>query len=307
MRLYKVSLFILCCVLSVGGARVFAMSSTNFQIPWDNVNAGGLDNASSTNFSSRDTLGDNASGTSTSANFQLSAGYRAPEGANTLTYTVRSRSSSVSTNYAAFDNALGTVTVSSTASFSVGDLIAVVENVGFSQLVAVGKISAIGSGSFTVDTFEGDGGTMSASSSGGDDTVYLLNSNSIDFGTIVSGTAYTSVVGTSVSTNIPTGYSIYILANQQLQNTSAQVMTSVADGAVTVGSEEYGAETTGATAFSAGTDLAVTTTQRIVQTAATSSGAISDKIGMIYKLSISGTTNSGTYSQSVFYTLTANY
>lgn len=300
-------LLILCCSLLMVGSRALAMSSTNFLIQWDNVNSGGLDNSSSTNFSSRDTLGDNASGTSTSANFQLSAGYRAPEGADTLTYQVRSRSASVSTAYTAFSDGASTVTVSSAAGLAIGDLIAVVENNDFLQLVSIGRITNIAGLTVTVDDFEGDGGSMSAVPAGGDDTVYLLNSNSINFGTISAGFPYTSVVGTSVLTNVATGYTLYILANQELQNGSAQVISSVADGAVTLGVEEYGAETTGATAFSGGTDLAVTTTQRVVQTSGASTGPVSDKIGMIYKLSITSSTNSGTYSQNVYYTLTANY
>jgi hypothetical protein len=283
------------------------MSSTNFLIQWDNVNSGGLDNSSSTNFSSRDTLGDNASGTSTSANFQLSAGYRAPEGADVLSYQVRASSPTVSTSYSAFSDGADTVTVASVAGFSVGNLIAVVENSGFSQFVAVGRITSIVGTTITVDNFEGDGGSMSAVPAGGDDLVSLLSSNSINFGTISAGNAYTSVVGTSVLSSVPTGYSLYILANQVLQNGSAQTITTVTDGAVSLGSEEYGAQTTGATAFSSGVDIGVTTTQRVVQTSGTASASISDKIGMIYKLSITSSTNSGTYSQNVYYTLTANY
>lgn len=283
------------------------MSSTNFLIQWDNVNSGGLDNSTSTNFWSRDSIGDNSSGTSTSVNFQLSAGYRAPEGANTLTYQVRSRSASVSTAYTAFSNGANTVTVSSAVGFAVGNLISVVENNDFSQFTAVGRITSIVGLVVTVDDWDGDGGSMSAVPAGGDDNVYLLDSNSINFGTIVAGTPYTSVVGTSVLTNVSTGYSLYILANQELQNASAQVIDAVSDGTVTLGVEEYGAETTGPTAFSPGTDLAVTTTQRIVQTSGSASGSISDKIGMIYKLSVTSLTNSGTYSQNVYYTLTANY
>ena len=283
------------------------MSSTNYLIQWDSLNSGGLDTASSTNFSSYDTLGDNASGTSTSSNFKLSAGYRAPEGADTLTYQIRSRSVSVSSSYTAFNDAGNTVTLSSVSGFAIGDLISVIEDTGFSELAAIGRITDISGLVVTVDDFDGDGATMSAVPAGGDDTTYRLDSNSIDFGTISSGSAYTSVVGTSVLTNVATGYSLYILANQELQNVSAQTMNAVSDGAVTLGVEEYGAETTGATAFSAGTDLAVTTTQRIIQTSAVTTGSISDKIGMIFKLSISPSTDAGIYSQNVYYTLTANY
>ena len=293
--------------LLFAGNNVLAMSSTHFLIPWDNVNSGGLDRSSSTNFSSTDSIGGTGSGTSTSANFQLSAGYRAPEGVDTLTYQVSASSASVSRSYTGFNAVGNTVTVSSAAGFSVGNLIAVSENADFSRYVAVGRISSIVGLVISVDRFDGDGALMNAVPAGGDDKVFLLNSNSINFGSIVINIPYTSIVGTSVLSNVSTGYTLYLLADQELQNATAQVFSSVADGSVTLGSEEYGAETTGATAFSSGTDLAVTATQRIVQTSGAATGPTSDKIGMVYKLSISPTTNAGTYSQNVYYTLTANY
>jgi hypothetical protein len=261
----------------------------------------------STNFSMRDTLGDNASGTSTSANFSISAGYRAPEGANVLAYRIKSAASTPTTGYSSFSNGLGTVVVSSAAGFAVGDLIAVVEDIGFSEFVSIGQITDISGTTITVDGFDGDGGSMSAVPAGGNDLVYRLSSNSIAFGALTPGSEHVSVVGTSVLTSIATGYSLYVHANQLLQNGLAQTIATVTDGTVSSGSEEYGAEVTGSTAFSPGTDLGVTTTQRIIQTSGVSSGSVSDKIGMIFKLSITGSTNPGSYSQTAYYTLTANY
>ena len=299
--------FLVILVLFFLGTNVFAMSSTNYLIPWDNLNQGGNDIGSSTNFSIHDTIGGSAAGTSTGTNYKIASGYRVPEGANTLSYLVKTTNTSGVT-YSAFTNGIsGTVVVSSASGYAVGNLIAVVENLGFSELVAIGKITSISGTTFTVDRFEGDGGVMSAVPAGGDDYVYLLDANSFSFGTVSAGTENTSVVGTSVSTNISTGYSVYIQANQNLQNASAQEITGVTDGTVSTGSEEYGAEVTGTTAYNAGTDIGVTTTQRVIQTSAAASGTNSDKVGMIYKLSITGSTNAGTYTQTVYYTLTANY
>jgi hypothetical protein len=100
---------------------------------------------------------------------------------------------------------------------------------------------------------------------------------------------------------------VYIAANQVLQNASAQTMASVADGSVTLGSEEYGASVTGTTAFNPDVDTAVTTTQRVIQTSSSPSVSVADRIAMIYKLSVTASTNGGVYTQNVFYTLTANY
>lgn len=294
------------CIFLIG-TNVLAMSSTNYWIPWDNVNAGGNDVGTSTNYTLRDTIGGTSVGTSTSANYSLSSGYRVPEMANTLSYLVKT-SNTDPTTYTAFSNGVGgTVTVASTAGFFVGDLIAVVENRGYAQMVAIGRVSSTVGLVMTVDQFEGDGALMSAVPAGGDDYVYRLAANSFSFGTVYAGVQHTHVVGTSVLTNVASGYSVYMQANQDLQNASAQVMAPVTDGTVNTGNEEYGAEVTGGTAVNAGVDLSVTTTQRVIQTSGAQSGTISDKIGMILKLAITSSTNAGTYSQTVYYTLTANY
>ncbi len=300
------SLAVVLCVF-LFGTNVLAMSSTNYWIPWDDVNQGGSDVGSSTNYSIRDTLGGTAVGTGTSANYQLSSGYRVPEEANTLSYLVKT-SNTATTTWTAFTNGVGgTVTVGSASGYAIDDLIAVVENYGFSQLVAVGRVTSVVGNVITVDRFQGDGAGMSAVPAGGDDYVYRLSANSFDFGVVSPGFAHTSVVGTSVLTNIATGYSVYLQANQELQNALAQVMSPVTDGTVSIGTEEYGTEVTGATAFSAGVDLSVSTTQRVVQTSGAASGATSDKIATIFKLAITSNTNPGSYTQTVYYTLTANY
>jgi hypothetical protein len=224
-----------------------------------------------------------------------------------LAYRIKSAATTPVPSYSAFSNGLGTVTVSSAAGFSVGDLIAVVEDIGFGEFVAIGQITNIAGTTITVDGFDGDGGGMSAVPAGGNDFVYRLTSNAIGFGALTVGNEHVSVVGTSVLTSIASGYSLYVQANQILQNGLAQTIATVTDGTVSIGSEEYGAEVTGSTAFNPGIDLGVTTTQRVIQTSGVSSGSVPDKIGMIFKLSITGTTNTGSYSQTAYYTLTANY
>lgn len=293
-------------LIMLGSSRVLAMTSTNFQINWDNMNAGGDELATSTNFGIWDTLSDNLSGTSTSENFGLSAGYRAPDEDEILSFDVRSQDTASAVSYSAFNNVANTVTVSSAAGFAVGDYIGVVENTGFSELTAVGRITDITGTTITVDDFDGDGAGMSAVPAGGDDFVYRMSTNAIGFGTVAVGNENVALAMTSVLTSVPSGYSVYIQPNQNLMS-ATYVMSAVTDGSVSVGSEEYGAETVGATAVGAGSDLGVTTTQRTVQTSATDSGSIADRIGMIYKLSIDGSTPSGTYTQTVFYTLTANF
>jgi hypothetical protein len=294
-------------LLLAAGPVYAGMSSASFQINWDSLNEGGSDSSSSTNFSVRDTVGDNGSGTSTSSNFQLSAGYRAPEGADMLTFVVRGQSSATQTAFTAFSNGAKTVTVASSASYVAGDYIAVVENEGFSQKVAVGKILNVAGLVLTVDAWEGDNSWISAIPAGGNDYVYNMSSNSAAFGTISSSTAYTSVALTSVQTTVASGYTVYLLANQQLQNASSDIIDAVTDGTVTIGSEEYGASVTGTRAFGAGTDTGVTTTQRVIQMNVNSAPTTPDRVAMTYKLSVISGTPSGSYSQTVGYTVTANY
>lgn len=285
----------------------FAMSSTNYLINWDNINSGGNELGTSTNFSVYDTLGDNASGTSTSATYTLSAGYRASEQADQLSLDVRSEDSGTQIVYSAFDNAGGTVTVASATGFSVGDYIAVVENVGFSELVSVGKIASIAGTTLTVDGFDGNGGTMSAVPAGGDDFVYRLTLNAVAFGSVSASVENVSATVSSVFSTVASGYSVYIQADQELQDAAADIMTSVTDGSVSLASEEYGSENVGTFAVNANTDLGVTTTQRVVQTSGVDTGGVPDRVAMLYKLAVTDATVAGTYTQTVLYTLTANY
>lgn len=306
MIMRKTLILLFAIYFMAAGHFVMAMSSNNYQIMWDNFNEGGGEGSSSTNFSISDTLGDQATGYSSSTNFQLSAGYRIFED-EALSFVVRGQGGASATAFSAFDDSSNSVTVSSVAGFSTGDYIAVIENSGFAQFVSVGRITGIAGSVISVDDFDGDGASMSASPAGGNDVVYRLASSAATFGEVLDGTEYVSVAMTSVGSPASSGYSVYIQADQELQTGSAQTMDEVADGTVSTGSEEYGAEVTGATAFGAGTDTGVTTTQRVIQTSGSSSGAVPDKVAMTYKLSVTSSSSPGTYTQNVYYTLTPNY
>jgi hypothetical protein len=69
---------------------VFAMTSSNYQINWDSINQGGLDVSTSTNYGMRDTIGEHATGDSSSVNYQISAGYRVgEESASYISFKIR--------------------------------------------------------------------------------------------------------------------------------------------------------------------------------------------------------------------------
>jgi len=262
--------------------------------------------STSTNYNLRDTLGEFGSGTGTSANYQLAAGYRVGEQPDTLNLVIRSQEPSTVSAYSAFNTAGNSVTVS-TVNVVAGDYIAVVENVGFGELVAVGKVASILGNVISVDRFDGATSTMSAVPAGGNDFVYRVNGSAAAYGTLSVGAQNVSVTLSSVNTSIPTGYSVYLQANQRLQNGSAQAIADVSDGQVSPDAEEYGASTTGTTALLTAADFAIPTSTTAIQSRAARSVAPADRIAMVYKLSVTSSTNVGSYTQAVYYTLTANY
>lgn len=299
------TLFSVVMSLLLVASPAMAMTSTNFQINWDTVSAGGADFGTSANFVTHDTIGGEAAGQGSSASYRLSAGYRLPETANLLGYEVRANAASPTPTWSAFDG-VDEVTVSSVAGFAIGDLIAIVENVGLTQEVAVGRITAINTPVITVDNFQGDTAGISLIAAGGDDRVYRLSSATLALGNVSGATVATGIVGTNVITSVPTGYSLYVHGNHLMQS-GLNTIPEVLDGAVTLGSEEFGASVTGPGAVNPGTDLGVTTTMRLVQTNGVATGGIGDRLGFSYKLSVASSTANGAYSQDTYYTLVANY
>lgn len=295
-------------MLFCGAQIAFGMTSTNYQINWDSLNQGGEDQATSTNYRMLTTVGEPIAGSSSSTNYSLQAGYRVGDDTASLSLTVKVQDTSASTTYATFGNGLSKIVkVSATSSFAVGDYIAVVENRGFSELVAVGQITSISGDTMYVDRWDGDPTLMNSSVSGGDDFVYQLSGTNFSFGTLSVGSENMSIVMSSVQTNV-SSYTVYLNAIDQFQDTGgSHTMTPVTDGTVSVGSEEYGVETIGAQAVNAGVDVGVTSTLQAVQTRSTPTGQAVDRIALLYKLSVTSSTPAGNYGQNVSYTLTKNY
>jgi hypothetical protein len=158
----------------------------------------------------------------------------------------------------------------------------------------------------TVDAWSGDQESMSMVPSGGNDFVYRLGGTALAFGTVTAGAQNVSLAAVSVESTATNGYTVYVQADGALRSTGAAI-TSVSDGLVSVGSEEYGMSVTGTRAFAPGSDMAVTSTQRIIGQSSTVSAATGDRVGMTFKLSTTASTAAGSYGQVVYYTLTANY
>lgn len=284
---------------------VFAMTSTNYGIAWDSINSGGLDEGSSTNYILQDTVGEQATGDSSSTNYQVSAGYRVFDASSQLSFDLYTQENSIRIAYTAFSDAGKTVNVSSAASFLVGDMIGVVENDGLSESIAVGKILSIVGLTLTVDAWNGSPVLIGALPSGGDDVVYRLNGSAAQLGTLGSSLGNTSLTATNVSTTAPNGYSVYVSDDGDLRASGSASIQDVADGAVTIGSEEYGWHVFGASATNTASDYAFSTSTALIQSSSTA--ATNERIALIYKVSISPSTPAGSYAHTVYYTVTANY
>lgn len=294
-------------VILLSSRAVYGMGSTNYTVDFDSLNSGGDDISSSTNFQIRDTVGEQATGFSSSTNFGIQAGYRQSDEISNLAFDIGTQENGTQTSFSAFSAGLETVTVVSTASFSIGNFIGVVENQGLSQVVALGRIVLIAGNTITVDQWDGNPGGISAVPSGGDDYAYRLEGSAAQLGTLSVTSGATSLTHTDVTTNASSGYTVYASSDGQLRVSTSTFISDVSDGSVTIGSEEYGARVFGnfSTTSSNSADFALTTSTFAIQSATTTS--MDARVGLVYKAAINAGTPAGSYSQLVFYTVTANF
>ncbi len=282
------------------------MGSSNYQINWDSVNSGGVDVATSTNYLLRDTVGEQATGFSSSTNYTVSAGYRTGDQDLTyLSFQIGTQENTTQVSYSAFDASAKTVTVSSASGYAIGDLVGVVEDVGLNEKVAFGKITDIVGTLLTVDNWQGEPSSLSAVPSGGNDSVYRMNGASAELGTLSPSTGKSSLTGTRVTSNAQNGYTVDVSDDGDFRDGSNSI-TNVTDGSVTIGSEEYGASVIGDQAVGAGTDFGFSTSVHTIQSSASSTSG-NEGVALVYKASVTVSTPAGNYGQTVFYTLTANY
>ena len=294
-------------MLLLTSKAVYGMGSVNYSVDFDSLNSGGDDVSSSTNFQIRDTIGEQATGFGSSTNYGIQAGYRQADEGNTLSFEIGTQENGSQTSVSTFSTSTNNVTVVSAAAYSVGNFIGIVENQGLSQLIAVGRIVSIAGNIITVDRWDGNANTMSAVFAGGDDVAYRLEGSAAQLGTLTATTGATSLTHTDVTTNAQSGYSVYVTSDGQLRTSGGATIDDVADGTVTVGSEEYGGRVSGSMGVFAATsaDFAITTSTFAIQSATTS--ATNARVGLVYKASIDGATAAGGYSQLVYYTVTANF
>jgi hypothetical protein len=278
------------------------MSSANFKIRWDSVGVGGSNDSSSASYQVRDSLGNNSVGRSLSTSYTLASGFREGVFDQIITFDVLSQNNG---SQVAATGLAGTTVTCATAGFSVGDLVALVQDLGASQVSAVGRIVSIGAGNITVDELK-DGGSAPVID-GTNDHVYRLSSSSISLGTLSATAVSTVIVGFDVSSEIDSGYVVQVYSDGNLRS-GANDINNVADGTVTVGAEEYGGRSSD-TALSGSTfdsqDTAFSTAYQDV--ADEPSVAFASRNFLTLKASMSGSTPNATYGQILSFIVSGNY
>lgn len=210
------------------------MTSTNFRIDWDNLGFIGDDTSSSTSYELRSSGGETAQGQSSSATYITDSGYRG--GVYDRTATFNTYVQDLSSQVGATVISSNTITVTTVAGFAVNEFIAIVQDEGASQVVAIGKILSIATPDLTVDFLTGASLTID----GTNDFVYSLDSGTIDFGILSASVVSTAIMAWEVNADVGDGYGVYIYEDDNLKS-GENIIPDVADATVTSGVSEYGA------------------------------------------------------------------
>jgi len=279
------------------------MSSTNYQIQWDELSSGG-GNASSSSYELRGSTAGSSSGErSTSASYGVDQGFRAGIYDPVVDFTpyVQDRSTQV----AATDFTGNVVTVTTASGFSVGDWILLVENEGPTQVTAMGQIASISSPAITMySSYSGIAPTMD----GANDYVYLMSQTATNaLGTLSSSVVTTQTIGWVACADVTRGFGVYAFTDGELRSGS-DILAGVADGSVTAGSSEYGARSSDlslSTSTFDTQDTALSTTPALV--GSTSVSSFSNSGFLTLKAAISSAQNSGSYVQSLTAVFVGDY
>lgn len=283
---------------------VTAMSSTNYEIRWDTVSTGGSDTSSSANYNLRDSVSASADGTSSSTTYQLRAGYRGGIIDEIVSFDLFIENYG-SGGITATGLSGTTVTVISTTGISVNDYVAVVQNLGSSEVVAIGKVSSVGVGSIVLDRLQTAGTTPVID--GDNDSVFVMNSSSVSFGELVASEFKSRIVGFETTIDNNNGYSIQVLDDGNLRS-DVNDINDVSDGSVTAQNEEYGARSSDTSVI--GTtfdtqDTAITTSVQAIVTQG--SFSYTDRSFLTLKIARSGDTQPGNYSQTLTFVVSGNF
>ncbi|HLD17829.1 MAG TPA: hypothetical protein VJB99_02015 [Patescibacteria group bacterium] len=279
-----------------------SMTSSSYRIEWDALSQGGGEQSASSSYKIRDTVGEVSPGIGESSSYQLAAGYRAGVYDPMITFDLFVQQTGTERVVTTLSER--TVTTS-TDGFSVGDMIAVVQDKGESQISAFGKIISLGAGTLTVDAWKNAGVTPVVD--GTDDVVYRLSSNAIDLETLRTSAVRTALVGFEVSSDIGNGYVVNVLEDGELRAAS-DFIDDVSDGSVTVGQEEYGARSSDSSLSSSTFDSIDSAITSSFQEIATDTQSVLERRNFLtLKAAIASTTPAGTYGQNLSLVVSGNF
>lgn len=130
---------------------------------------------------------------------------------------------------------------------------------------------------------------------------FTISSSTLSFDSLTTTTLAVATTTIRVSTDSETGYSVALSENGNLTD-GTDVIDDVADGDVTIGSEEYGIRTSGSDALASG---AVPISGSVgIASAAGDVTARETDVG--FYIAVSTSTPAGTYSHTVTFSVTVN-
>ncbi|MBI4599275.1 hypothetical protein HY734_03725 [Candidatus Uhrbacteria bacterium] len=237
---------------------------------------------------------------STSASYQLPGGYRQGVFDPVITFELFAQDTSSERPATA---RAGTSVTTDPTGLAVGDFVAVVQDVGASQVAAVGQITSVGAGTITLDALAGGAPVID----GTNDVVYLLEGTGADMGELTSSGVTTALVGFNVSTDVDGGYVVQVFEDDDLR-TADEAIADVTDGNVTAGAEEYGARSSDTTLTDSTFDTADTAFTANPQEVASESGTrFEDRHFVTLKAAISEETPDGAYGQTLSFIVSGNF
>lgn len=124
-----------------------------------------------------------------------------------------------------------------------------------------------------------------------------VSSSSLNLGTLSTASVSQASTTAYISTDSSTGYTLSI------SGVAGTSISSVADGAVSAGSEEYGLALEGANRAYAN-DMAVLAPRVL---SSNSASVTNDQLDMIFRASISPTSTASVYSQTISLTAAVNF
>lgn len=296
--------FTLAFILVFCARSVFAqMTSSNYQILWDEFSAGGGQSTSSS-YIQRGSVGNGSGGNSTSLNYSLSPGFRGGVFDPSVAFTpyIEDRSTQVAAN-SFVSTLLGQPTplvgVTTTSGFAVDDVVLVIQDEGSSQTTLMAQVSALQPSPPGLILRSDHVGSL-PTIDGVSDYVYRMSSTAtINFGTLSTSSVATHTIGWMATADVTQGYATYLFSDGVLHSGS-DVIPDVSDGTVSAGSNEYG----GRSSDSSLTTSTFDTADTAISTSPALIGSVGDNtfesLGFVtLKIAVDGTQPAGSYSQTL--------